>query len=191
MSGSQSSGSAALAYPGRGLSILACHWPAPPSAPSPPNDATRDMGQLSRWWQAHPAANLATYTDPTRVGVIELHHPAKPDHVIRLLNSHRADPCPVIHAGPGLVQFLVQPDLHAADHIPAADPNAAHNGTVTWLAAGTLVLLPPSRLMSGERLRWMRRLYHTTRLADAAPLLAQLAEFIETGALNDLHPLLT
>jgi hypothetical protein len=55
------------------------------------------------------------------------------------------------------------PQRPAAEPLPDADrAEAADNGTVTWLAPGTLVLLPPSRLMSGQRLRWMRRLHHTT-----------------------------
>jgi hypothetical protein len=210
MSGSQAPGSAALAYPNRSVTVLACHWPAPTDLPQfcscgaldcptparhpigtlTPDHATGDLGQLSRWWQAHPSANVATYTDTTRLGVIELHHPARPDHVIRLLNTHRADPCPVISAGPGVHQFLVQPDPHAAEQLPPANPDTDHNGTVTWLAPGTLLLLPPCRLMSGERLRWMRRLHHTTRLPLAAPLLDQLLDFIDTCTLNDLHPLL-
>jgi hypothetical protein len=54
-----------------------------------------------------------------------------------------------------------------------------------------VVLLPPSRLMTGERVRWMRRLHqHTSRLPTAAVLLAQLSELVEAGALDDPYPLL-
>lgn len=220
MSFGQAAGSAALAYPQHGLAVLACHWPAPAELPQfcscgaldcptparhplgalTPADATRDLGQLSRWWLAHPAANVAALTDPARVGVIELHHPelvhpASPDRVLRLLKAHQADPCPVLWAGPGRLQFLVQPGQLGADPAPVqADPSdsfAAERGAVTWFAPGTLLLLPPSRLMSGQRLGWKRRLRHASRLPAATPLLEQLTDLVETSALTDLHPLLT
>lgn len=37
------------------------------------------------------------------------------------------------------------------------------------------MLLPPRRLMDGERVRWVRRLVTTTRLPDVAPLLDTLS----------------
>lgn len=216
MSTTQSPGSAAMAYPSRGLPLLACHWPVPAElphfcscgdldCPHPARhpistltraDATQDRAQLSRWWTAHPAANLATVTDTARLGVIELRHPARPDHVMRLLNAHQIQPCPVLHAGPGQLQFLVQPDLSLAAHPQTAiDPTylAASDGggTLICRSPGTLVPLPPSRLMIGERLRWMRRLHqHIARLPLAAVLLGQLADVVKTGALDDPYPLL-
>jgi hypothetical protein len=209
MSYGQSPDSAALAYPGRGLAVLAAHWPAPDGLPQfcscgnldcprPAHhpigtlaaaDATRDLGQLSRWWLAYPSANLATFTDDSRIGMIELHHHAKADHIIRLLNTHRADPGPVIQAGQGRLLFLVKPTQPHPDHEPTIG-YSSNTGEVARLTPGTLVLLPPSRLMNGERLRWMRRLCHTTRLPEAAPLLALLIDFLESGTLDDLHPLL-
>ena len=62
---------------------------------------------------------------------------------------------------------------------------------VRWLAPDRLFLLPPSRLMSGLRLRWMRRPRHASRLPAATPLLEQLTDLVDTGTLTDLHPLLT
>jgi hypothetical protein len=44
--------------------------------------------------------------------------------------------------------------------------------------------------MSGFRMGWMRRLYHATQLPTATPFLAQLTDFVATGALDDPHPLL-
>src|SRR6266536_5866156 len=139
MSITQSPGSAALAYPSRGVPSLPCTWPAPAdlphfcscgnlNCPTPAHhpigtlttaDVTQDRGQLSRWWTAHPSANLATITDPARLGVIELRHPARPDHVLRLLNAHQVEPCPLLLAGVGLLQFLVQPDQPGAEHTQA------------------------------------------------------------------------
>ena len=83
MSFGQAPGSAALVYPQLGLPVLACHWPAPAELPQfcscgaldcrtparhplgtlTPADATRDLGQLARWWLACPTANLATFTE--------------------------------------------------------------------------------------------------------------------------------
>jgi hypothetical protein len=209
MTYSQSPGSAALACPGRGLAILAAHWPTPADLPQfcscgnldcppPPHpigtltaaDATRDLAQLSRWWLAHPTANLATFTD-ARIGAIELHHPARAQDVMRLINTHRADQGPIIQAGRGRLVFLVKPTQLHPDQQPTAAGCATDIGKVSVVAPGTLMLLPPGRLMNGERLQWMRRLYHTTSLPDADPLHALLADFLESGTLDDLHPLLT
>lgn len=201
---------AALSYPTRGLAVLPCHWPAPPNLPQfcscgdlecpwparhpigilTTADATRDLGQLSRWWLAHPIANVGFTTDGTRVGVLELHHGAPADEVLRLLNENLADAGPVILTGPGRLQFLVTPDGTSAGQTPAdidEDPSdpalpAAH---VTYLEPGTVVLLPPSRLMDGERSRWLRRLVTTTRLPDAGPLLDTLIRLADSGALDD------
>ncbi|HZD69977.1 MAG TPA: bifunctional DNA primase/polymerase [Actinomycetes bacterium] len=201
----------ALSYPTRGLAVLPCHWPAPPNlpqfcscgdleCPQPARhpigtlttaDATRDLGQLSRWWLAHPIANVGFTTDETRVGVLELHHGAPADDVLRLLNESLVDPGPVILAGPGRLQFLVTPDDTSPDH-PAtnieedpSDPALPDAAQATCLEPGTVVLLPPSRLMDGERLRWLRRLVTTTRLPDVGPLLDTLVRLADSGALDD------
>jgi hypothetical protein len=44
--------------------------------------------------------------------------------------------------------------------------------------------------MDGNRLGWARRLHHVTHLTAATPFLAQLTDFVATGALDDPHPLL-
>jgi hypothetical protein len=110
---------------------------------------------------------------------------------MRLLNTHRADQGPVIQAGQSRLLFLIKPTQPHPDHEPITAGASSNGGEVASLAPGTLTLLPPSRLMNGERLRWMRWLYHTTRLPDAAPLLALLTDFLQSGTLDDLHPLLT
>jgi hypothetical protein len=208
MSYSQSPGKAALAYPDRGLAVLPSHWPTPTDLPQfcscgnlqCPNpgchpignlsvtDATRDLSQLSRWWLAHPTANLATFTDESRIGVIELEHPGKPEYVMRLLNVRCTEHGPVIHAGQRRLQFLVTPDQPHPDDTRSV---ASDCGKVTYLPPATLLLLPPSRLMTGEVVRYIRRLQHLTRLPEAAPLLDQLTDLVETGSLNERHPLLT
>jgi hypothetical protein len=202
----QHHGRAALAYASRGIPVLPCHWPTPQEfpqfcsctdldCPDPachPIDAittqaTHDLSQLSRWWLAHPTANLATITDSEHVGVVELRHFVKPEHVLRLLNAYQIERGPLINAAPGRLQFLVRPD-HAK--LGSSAPEPIPGATLTTLPPGTLVLLPPSRLMSGFRLGWLRRLNHATQLPAATPFLAQLTDFVATGALDDPHPLL-
>lgn len=205
-SNAQPLGRAALAYATRGVPVLPCHWPTPLEFPqfcsctdldcsdparhpidSLTADATHDLSQLSRWWLAHPTANVATVTDTEHVGVIELRHFVKPEHVIRLLNAYEVERGPLINAALGRLQFLVRPD-HG--NLGPSTPHPSDTATLSTLLPGTLVLLPPSRLMSGFRLGWMRRLYHATHLPAATPFLAQLTDFVATGALDDPHPLL-
>jgi hypothetical protein len=209
MPNNQSPGAAALTYPGRGLPVVACHWPAPADlpqfcscgsldCPAPARhpigtltieDVAADVRQVSRWWLAHPTANLAMVTSG-RVGVVALHHSARPDHIIRLLNTRQADPGPIIHAGEGLLHLLVKPDQRLDVPTTEAIPLASSAGSeAVAIPLGTPILLPPSRLMTGTRIRWIRRLYHTSRLPDAASLLGVLNDLLETGMLDELHPL--
>jgi Bifunctional DNA primase/polymerase, N-terminal len=180
---------AALSYPTRGLAVLPCHWPAPTNLPQfcscgdlecsrraehpigtlTPADATCDLGQLSRWWLAHPTANPALITDETRVGVLEFRHAGPPDEVLRFLNVDLADSGPVIAPRPNRLQFLVKPDHTSVDGFPLE---------IRGLDPGEVVLLPPSRRMDGERVRWIRRLVTTTRLPDLAPLLDTLSQLV-------------
>jgi hypothetical protein len=198
----QQLGRAALAYASRGIPVLACHWPTPLEFPQfcsctdldCPNparhpidaltsaDATQDLSQLSRWWLAHPAANVATVTDAERLGVIELRHFARLEHILRLLNAYQVERGPIIVTGPGRLQFLVQPD---GATLGPSTPRASDDTTLSSLSPGTLVLLPPSRVMDGNRLGWARRLHHVTHLPAATPFLAQLTDFVATGALDD------
>jgi hypothetical protein len=203
----QHHGRAALAYASRGIPVLPCHWPTPQEfpqfcsctdleCPDPayhPIDAlttqaTHDLSQLARWWLAHPTANLATITDSDKVAVIELRHFVRPEHVIRLLKAYEIERAPLIHPGAGRFQFLVRPD-HAK--LGPTTPEPIKGTTLTTLPPGTLVLLPPSRLMSSFRVGWLHRLDHATQLPAATPFLAQLTDFVATGALDDPHPLLT
>jgi bifunctional DNA primase/polymerase-like protein len=210
MSGTQSPGAAALSYPNRGLRILACHWPTPAdlpqfcscgdlACPTPARhpigtlttrDVTPDLGQLARWWLANPTANLATITDE-RLGVIELHHPARPGTLVQALKAHQADQAPMIHADQGVLYLLVRPDPRQ-DHSAAdvASHPTSDIDKVVITPPGTLVLLPPSRRMTGMRIRWTGHLHHVNRLPEAAHLLDLLAELRKNGVLNELHPML-
>ncbi len=210
MSDYQSPGPAALSYPSRGLRIMACHWPAPAdlpqfcscgdlACPTPArhpigtlttDDLTEDLGQLSRWWLAHPAANAATITDE-RVGVIELHHPAKPDSVIRALKEHQADQASVIYADEGVLHLLVKPDPRLDHSVTETASHASSDiDKVVIASPGSLILLPPSRRMTGMRTRWLRRPYHVNRLPEAAHVLGVLAQLRKNGVLDELWPIL-
>ena len=201
-------GTAALSYPGRGLRVMACHWPTPcelpqfcscgdVDCPTPArhpigtlaiDQATTSLGQLARWWQAYPAANLATITDE-RIGVIELHHPARPGTLIQVLKDHQVDQAPMIHADQGVVHLLVKPDSdldHSAAHIASHPTSDIDKVAIT--PPGTLILLPPSRRMNRLRTHWMSHLYHVKRLPDAAYMLELLTELRAKGVLDELTP---
>jgi hypothetical protein len=169
-------GAIALTYPHRGLHIIACHWPAPAelpqfcscgdiACPTPAchpigtltaSDATENLGQLGRWWLAHPNANPATITDD-RVGVIELHHPAKPDALLYAMKEHRADQAPMVHGGQGVMSLLVKPNLGLDDAaVEVASHRISEIEKVVITPPGTLVPLPPSTQMTGGdvNLQW-------------------------------------
>jgi Bifunctional DNA primase/polymerase, N-terminal len=206
----QSPGAAALSYPSRGLRIIACHWPTPAdlpqfcscgdlACPTPARhpigtlttrDATSDLGQLARWWLANPSANIATITDE-RLGVIELHHPTKPGTLVQALKAHQADQAPMIHADQGMLHLLVKPDLRLDDAAAQVAPHPTSDiDKVVITPPGTLVLLPPSRRMTGMRIRWMGHLYHLDHLPEAARMLEILTELRKNGVLNELLPML-
>jgi hypothetical protein len=201
-------GTAALSYPRRGLRIMACHWPTPfelpqfcscgaVDCPTPArhpigaltiDEATASLGQLARWWTANPAANLATMTDE-RVGVIELHHPARPHTLLQVLKAHQADQAPMIYADQGVVHLLVKPD---PDLDPSAADLASHPTSnidkVVISPPGTLILLPPSRRMNRIRTYWMTHLHHVDHLPEAAHMLELLTELRKHGVLDELNP---
>jgi Bifunctional DNA primase/polymerase, N-terminal len=203
-----SPGIAALSYPNRGLRIMACHWPTPSElpqfcscgdidCPTPArhpigtltiDQATANLGQLARWWQANPAANVATMSDE-RVGVIELHHPARPGTLMQALKAHHAAQAPMIYADQGVVHLLVKPDPYldqsAADI--ASHPTSSTDKVVIT-PPGTLVLLPPSRSMTRLRIHWMSHLHHVDRLPEAAHMLEVLTELRKDGVLDELDP---
>src|SRR6266542_1035387 len=145
---------------------------------------------MRRYWLPHPTANLATITDE-RVGVIELHHPAKPDALLRALKDHHADQAPMFHAGQGVMYLLVKPDLGPDQSaLEIASHRASDIDRVVITPPGTLVLLPPSRHMTGRRIRWMSHLHHVERLPTAAHMLEILTGLRKNGVLNELLPML-
>ncbi len=201
-------GAIALTYPHRGLRIIACHWPAPTelpqfcscgdiACPTPArhpigtlttNDATTDLGQLGRWWLAHPTANPATITDE-RVGVIELHHPAKPDALLYAMKNHHADQAPMFHAGQGVMYLLVNPNLGLDDSaVAVASQRISDIEKVVVTPPGTVVLLPPSTTMTGRRIRWMSHLHNVDSLSTATHMLEVLTGLRKNGVFSELLP---
>lgn len=203
-----SPGAMAQSYPHRGLRVIACHWPVPVelpgfcscgdiACPTPAghpigrltaSDATADLGQLGRWWLAHPTANPATITDE-RVGVIEMHHPATPEALRDAMREHHADQAPSFHAGQGVMYLLVKPDLDLdRSAVEAASHRTSNIEKVMVTPPGTLVLLPPSTHMTARRIRWMRHLYHVDSLPTVTHMLEVLTGLRKNGVFSELLP---
>jgi len=113
--------------------------------------ATCNLAQVTAWWLAHPHANPATVAGQM-FDIIQLRYPGNPDHVAAWLNTLDLQPGPSIIAGPGQLQFPARGQIGAA----ARSTPLPASGGVDWLASGTLILLPPSRLTTGQRIRWLR-----------------------------------
>jgi Bifunctional DNA primase/polymerase, N-terminal len=170
---------AALGYAARGIPVYPVHWPRPrvggaslgcscrhgPACDRPAkhplvghgvNDATTDSGQLERWWQRWPQANLGLATgivfDALDIdGAVGL-------AALRQLAS-AADPWlpgPVVRTGGGGWHYWFAP-TGLGNRPPRG---LAH---VDWRGIGGCVLAPPSRHASGRTYRWLRGL-------DQAPL---------------------
>lgn len=203
-----SPGIAALSYPNRGLRIMACHWPTPSElpqfcscgdidCPTPArhpigtltiDQATANLGQLARWWQANPRRQRRHDVRRTSRG-----HRAAPSGTAGHPHaSPQGPPCsqaPMIYADQGVVHLLVKPDpfldQSAADI--ASHPTSSTDKVVIT-PPGTLVLLPPSRSMTRLRIHWMSHLHHVDRLPEAAHMLEVLTELRKDGVLDELDP---
>ena len=111
-------------------------------------DATTDPARLARWWGGTlDLANLATVAGRA-FDVVELSYQAPAEQVAAWLRAHDVEAGPVIDTG-DTTRFLVGVGVPEACHAPL------ESGWVSKLAAGVLVLLPPSRLISGRELCWL------------------------------------
>lgn len=107
--------------------------------------------QVVARWTREPQANLAAITG-SMFGVLELRHPAPAGHVMDWLVGHGIEAGPILEAAANILQFLVRPTEPAACYAPLP------GGGVLRLAAGSMILLPPSERVDRYPTRWRRRL---------------------------------
>ncbi|HZD69505.1 MAG TPA: bifunctional DNA primase/polymerase [Actinomycetes bacterium] len=194
---------AALGYASSGIPILPdqlAHHPPAASDSGPPvcccrrrdcpalplhpprrldqNPGTRQVAQVEQWWAVTPDAAIATVAGAA-FDVIELHTAIPPDVILTWLTGQGLTPGPVLSAGLGRLQILAAPDSYQADRY---DASAA---AILYLAPGTLVLLPPSRLGDGQPVRWLRSLHPGTDLPDGREVFFALFDLPVTPQLSD------
>jgi len=190
----------ALDYAGRGIAVLPCHYPielvgqmgqpeegrvcscgrlrCPAPALHPIGlvtaaDASTEAVDVVCWWAATPEANIATPAGAV-VDVVEVHHSTPAVALVGRALELGAEPGPVIRAGRGCTQFLVAAGS-AASGLASADGDE-----VVLVAEGSLVFLPLSRLIDGQRVSWVRNLPDMARLPPADRLLPALVEAVRT-----------
>ena len=111
-------------------------------------DATTNPVRLARWWGGNlDLANLATVAG-WPFDVIELSYQAPAEQVAAWLRAHGLEAGPVIDTGE-TTRFLVRVGAPPPCYAPL------RTGWVSKLRAGVLVLLPPSRSISGRELCWL------------------------------------
>jgi hypothetical protein len=190
----------ALDYASRGIPVLPCHYPielvghkgpweegrvcscgrlrCPSPALHPIGmttaaDATTEGVDIVCWWAATPEAGIATPAGAA-VDVLEVHHPAPAVALIGRVRELGATPGPVIRAGRGCTQFLV------AAGSTGATPERPDADEIVAVRVGSLVFLPPSRLIDGQRVSWARPLPDEPLLPPAEHLLPSLTEAVRT-----------
>jgi hypothetical protein len=190
----------ALDYAARGIAVLPCHHPVdlvggtgtalqaqvcscgrlhcPAPALHPIGlvsaaDATTEPVDIVCWWVAAPEAGIATPAGVS-VDVVEVHHPAPAVALLGRVAELGGMPGPVIRAGRGCTQFLLAAGSTGAVREPP------DGDEVVLVPAGSLVFLPPSRLIDGQRLSWARPLPDAPRLPPAEHLLPTLLEAVRT-----------
>ena len=149
----------------------------------PPRQLDQDLGtwqaaQVEQWWIATPNAAIATVAGAA-FDVIELHTALRADTILRWLADQGLPPGPVLDAGLGRQQLLAAPDSYQPDRYDAA------GAAILYLAAGALVLLPPSRLGDGQPVRWLRPLNPDVDLPDGRELFFTLFDLPATRQLAD------
>jgi hypothetical protein len=186
---------AALEYAALGIAVVACHRPTrsagqpqpdtpplvcscgEPGCPTPAehpltstSDATANLQRVVGYWSTQPLANVATPAGHS-FDVLECHQVAAGEQLVTWLVERGIAPGPVIDLGDGRLRLPVRASL--ADGPSPKTARHAH-----CLPEGALVLLPPSRLVDGRAVTWLRPFNDNTillperdRLLDA---LAQL-----------------
>jgi Bifunctional DNA primase/polymerase, N-terminal len=165
---------AALGYAARGIPVYPVHWPRPtlgcscrqgPACDRPAkhplvrhgfHDATTNPGQLERWWQRWPQANLGLATGII-FDALDIDGPAGLAALQQLAQTLDLRlPGPLVATGGGGWHYWFA---------PTGLGNRPPRGLaqVDWRGIGGCVLAPPSRHASGRPYRWLRSL-------DQAPL---------------------
>jgi hypothetical protein len=112
--------------------------------------ATVNPDRVAAWWAANPEANIITPAGHM-LDLIELRRPLPAEHVTAWLAAHGINPAPIIHNGPGSLQFPVR-----ASEPPAARYAPLSRGGVLRHAPERLILLPPSKRIDGHVTTWLR-----------------------------------
>jgi hypothetical protein len=170
---------AALGYAARGIPVYPVHWPRrmpggaslacscprgrPCDRPAKHpllrhgvKEATTNPGQLRRWWQRWPQANLGLATGVV-FDALDIDGPAGLAALQQLQEAAGLRlPGPLVATGGGGWHAWFRP-TGLGNRPPRG---LAH---VDWRGRGGCVLAPPSRHLSGGTYRWLRRL-------DQAPL---------------------
>src|SRR6266487_1652098 len=118
---------------------------------------------------ANPDAAIATVAGAA-FDVIEIHSAIPPDAILEGLSDQGLTAGPVVYAGLGRLQLLAAPDSYQADRYDGAA------AAILYLAPGSLILLPPSRLDDGQSVTWLRPLDPTADLPDGNELFWTLVE---------------
>jgi hypothetical protein len=178
-----------------GIPVLPCHWPVEagpaadgwtrlacscgrPECQAPArhviggmkvSDATTDPVLVAQWWTGglHDA-NVATIAGAA-FGVVELRYSARPAEIRAWLAAAQVTPGPVLDAGIGRAQFLTAAGAPEPRFAPLGS-----TGGVRRLGNGSIVLLPPSRLVDRHQVAWLQG-PHGVALPDPEQLLGTLA----------------
>jgi hypothetical protein len=168
---------AALGYAAHGIPVYPVHWPRPtqggvslacscrrgaacdrpakhPLVRHGIHDATTDPGQLERWWQRWPQANVGLATGIV-FDALDVDGPAglaALRQLARTVDLRLSGPL-VATGGGGWHHWFAQTGL--GNRPPRG---LAH---VDWRGIGGCVLAPPSRHASGRAYRWLRHLDRT------------------------------
>jgi hypothetical protein len=149
----------------------------------PPHQVSQDSrprqgAEVGRWWSITPDAAIATVAGAA-FDVIELHTATPPDLILEELSNLCVTPGPVLDAGLGRLQLLAAPDSYQADRYDSA------TAAILYLAPGSLVLLPPSRLDDRQSVSWLRPLDSSGGLPDGKELFWALVELPAIQQLAD------
>jgi hypothetical protein len=157
---------AALGHAARGIPVYPVHWPRPtlgcscrqgpacdrlakhPLVRHGIHDATTDPGQLERWWQRWPHANVGLATG-VMFDALDVDGPAGLA-ALRLFarTAGLRLPGPLVATGGGGWHHWFRP-TGLGNRPPRG---LAH---MDWRGRGGAVLAPPSRHASGEHYRWL------------------------------------